>query len=180
MHFAANLKIGTHMSTAAKKERVLSILVAIGMYESRNTHTGNLSGGQRKRLAIALELVNNPPVLVLDEPTSYVDNPIWKNKQIEIHLFLSVTLRGLDSSTCNQLITLLKKLAGEGRNVIFTIHQPSALTFSMFDHLYAIAEGQCIYAGGPQNLVPFLSAANLHCPESYNPVDYCKFESGMA
>ncbi|XP_030240477.1 ATP-binding cassette sub-family G member 4 [Drosophila navojoa] len=149
MHFAANLKIGTHMSPAAKKERVLSILVAIGMYESRNTHTGNLSGGQRKRLAIALELVNNPPVLVLDEPTS-----------------------GLDSSTCNQLITLLKKLAVEGRNVIFTIHQPSALTFSMFDHLYAIAEGQCIFAGGPQNLVPFLSAANLRCPESYNPVDY--------
>ncbi|XP_023170515.2 ATP-binding cassette sub-family G member 4 [Drosophila hydei] len=149
MHFAANLKIGTHMSPAAKKERVLSILVAIGMYESRNTHTGSLSGGQRKRLAIALELVNNPPVLVLDEPTS-----------------------GLDSSTCNQLITLLKKLAVEGRNVIFTIHQPSALTFSMFDHLYAIAEGQCIYAGGAQNLVPFLSAVNLHCPESYNPVDY--------
>lgn len=79
MHFAANLKIGTHMSPAAKKERVLSILVAIGMYESRNTHTGNLSGGQRKRLAIALELVNNPPVLVLDEPTSYVVKPAWKN-----------------------------------------------------------------------------------------------------
>ncbi|EDW04162.1 ATP-binding cassette sub-family G member 4 [Drosophila grimshawi] len=149
MHFAANLKIGTHMSTEAKRERVLSILVAIGMYETRNTLTGNLSGGQRKRLAIALELVNNPPVLVLDEPTS-----------------------GLDSSTCNQLITLLKKLAMEGRNVICTIHQPSALTFSMFDHLYAIAEGQCIYAGGTQNLVPFLSGVNLNCPESYNPADY--------
>ncbi|XP_062121431.1 ATP-binding cassette subfamily G member 4 isoform X1 [Drosophila sulfurigaster albostrigata] len=149
MHFAANLKIGPHMSSASKRERVNSILQAIGMYETRNTHTGKLSGGQRKRLAIALELVNNPPVLVLDEPTS-----------------------GLDSSTCNQLITLLKKLAMEGRNVICTIHQPSALTFSMFDHLYAIADGQCIYAGGAHNLVPFLGALNLHCPESYNPADY--------
>lgn len=62
----------------------------------------------------------------------------------------------------------------EGRNVICTIHQPSALTFSMFDHLYAIANGQCIYAGGAYNLVPFLGALNLHCPESYNPADYCK------
>ncbi|KAH8419465.1 hypothetical protein KR222_005919 [Zaprionus bogoriensis] len=149
MHFAANLKIGEHMSPAAKRERVISILQAIGMYENRNTRTGDLSGGQRKRLAIALELVNNPPVLVLDEPTS-----------------------GLDSSTCNQLISLLKKLAMEGRNVICTIHQPSALTFSMFDHLYAIADGQCIYAGGAHNLVPFLGALNLHCPESYNPADY--------
>lgn len=71
MHFAANLKIGPHMSSTAKRERVNSILVAIGMYENRNTRTGQLSGGQRKRLAIALELVNNPPVLVLDEPTTY-------------------------------------------------------------------------------------------------------------
>ncbi|XP_017075897.2 ABC transporter G family member 41 [Drosophila eugracilis] len=149
MHFAANLKIGTHMTLNEKKERVKSILEAIGMYENRHTRTGNLSGGQRKRLAIALELVNNPPVLILDEPTS-----------------------GLDSSTSNQLINLLKKLALEGRTVICTIHQPSALTFAMFDHLYAIGEGQCIYAGGSQNLLPFLGALNLHCPESYNPADY--------
>lgn len=88
-------------------------------------------------------------------------------------------LSGLDSSTCNQLISLLKKLAMEGRNVICTIHQPSALTFSMFDHLYAIANGQCIYAGGAHNLVPFLGALNLHCPESYNPADYCKLRDSF-
>ncbi|KAH8241503.1 hypothetical protein KR026_009066 [Drosophila bipectinata] len=149
MHFAANLKIGTYMTLPEKRERVTSILEAIGMYENRHTMTGQLSGGQKKRLAIALELVNNPPVLILDEPTT-----------------------GLDSSTSNQLINLLKKLAEEGRTVICTIHQPSALTFAMFDHLYAIGEGRCIYAGGSQNLLPFLAALNMHCPESYNPADY--------
>ncbi|XP_022228236.2 ATP-binding cassette sub-family G member 1 [Drosophila obscura] len=149
MHFAANLKIGTHMTLCEKRERVKSILEAIGMYANRNTRTGQLSGGQKKRLAIALELVNNPPVLILDEPTT-----------------------GLDSFTSNQLITLLKKLAIEGRTVICTIHQPTALTFAMFDYLYGIAEGHCIYAGGSQNLLPFLGALNLHCPEYYNPADY--------
>ncbi|XP_034670136.1 ATP-binding cassette sub-family G member 1 [Drosophila subobscura] len=149
MHFAANLKIGTHMTDGEKRERVKSILEAIGMYENRHTRTGQLSGGQKKRLAIALELVNNPPVLILDEPTT-----------------------GLDSFTSNQLINLLKKLAIEGRTVICTIHQPTALTFAMFDYLYAIAEGKCIYAGGSQNLLPFLGALNMHCPEYYNPADY--------
>ncbi|EDW25468.1 GL26409 [Drosophila persimilis] len=149
MNFAANLKIGTHMTISEKRERVKSILEALGMYQNRHTMTGQLSGGQKKRLAIALELVNNPPVLILDEPTT-----------------------GLDSFTSNQLINLLKKLAIEGRTVICTIHQPTALTFAMFDYLYAIAEGRCIYAGGSQNLLPFLGALNLHCPEYYNPADY--------
>lgn len=55
-----------------------------------------------------------------------------------------------------------------------TIHQPNALTFEMFDHLFAVAEGSCIYAGAPFNVVPFLSEVGLKCPPSYNPSDYRK------
>ncbi|KAL9923077.1 ATP-binding cassette subfamily G member 4 isoform 1-T2 [Glossina fuscipes fuscipes] len=149
MHFAANLKIGTYLKNCSKRERINKILEAIGMYENRNTRTGQLSGGQKKRLAIAMELVNNPPVLILDEPTS-----------------------GLDSSTSKQCISLLKKLASEGRTVICTIHQPSALTFKLFDHLYAIADGNCIYSGGIDNLLVFLNELNIPCPEFFNPADY--------
>uniref|UniRef100_A0A1A9WZY3 ABC transporter domain-containing protein n=1 Tax=Glossina brevipalpis TaxID=37001 RepID=A0A1A9WZY3_9MUSC len=153
MHFAANLKIGKHLNNGSKRERINKILEAIGMYENRNTRTGQLSGGQKKRLAIAMELVNNPPVLILDEPTS-----------------------GLDSSTSKQCISLLKKLASEGRTVICTIHQPSALTFKLFDHLYAIASGNCIYSGGIDNLLVFLDELNIPCPEFYNPADYLVME----
>lgn len=86
----------------------------------------------------------------------------------------NLSFSGLDSSTSTQLISLLKKLADEGRTIICTIHQPSALMFQMFDHLFAIADGQCIYTGSTNNLVPFLSELNLKCPESYNPADYRK------
>lgn len=66
----------------------------------------------------------------------------------------------------------MKQLAQEGRTIICTIHQPSALVFGLFDHLYALAEGQCIYTGNIQMLVPFLAELNLVCPKTYNPSDY--------
>jgi hypothetical protein len=66
----------------------------------------------------------------------------------------------------------MKKLAQSGKTIICTIHQPSALHFKMFDHLYAIAEGQCIYSGASTNLVPFLAEMELKCPQTYSPIDF--------
>lgn len=62
----------------------------------------------------------------------------------------------------------------EGRTVICTIHQPSALIFELFDYFYAMANGECIYGGSSRNLLSFLVSLGLPCPESYNLADYCK------
>lgn len=108
-----------------------------------------LSGGERKRLSIALELVNNPPVIFLDEPTT-----------------------GLDDLSCSQCISLLRRVARGGRTVICSVHTPSAKIFAMFDHVYIVAAGQCVYQGGGEYIVPYLQSVGLTCPVTYNPSDF--------
>ncbi|XP_071557292.1 ATP-binding cassette sub-family G member 1 isoform X2 [Temnothorax nylanderi] len=147
MLIAADLKLG--LNNHEKLQKIDEILVVMGLDESRYVITDKLSGGQRKRLAIALELISDPPVMFLDEPTS-----------------------GLDSTSSKQCIALLKQLAQKGHTIICTIHQPSAILFNMLDHLYVIADGNCVYTGSTQNLVPYLNSIGLHCPTHYDPVDF--------
>jgi len=81
---------------------------------------------------------------------------------------------GLDSTSSKQCLALLKQLAQEGRTIICTLHQPSAILFNMLDHLYVIANGNCVYTGSTHNLVPYLNSIGFVCPTHYDPVDFCK------
>lgn len=149
MNMSTNLKLGSSVSPKSKEFIVDDVLDTLGLTSCKHTRCGQLSGGQKKRLSIALELVNNPPVMFLDEPTT-----------------------GLDSLSSLQCISTLKALARGGRTIVCTIHQPSAAIYEMFDYVYAMAEGLCIYKGSSTNTLSYLSGIGLNCPEYHNPADY--------
>lgn len=149
MMIAADLKLPSKITYKEKQETINEILNTLGLWESEHTRTERLSGGQKKRLSIALELINNPHVMFLDEPTT-----------------------GLDSSSCSQCLSLLKVLAAQGRTIICTIHQPSATLFQKFDQVYILSRGECLYQGSAGNMMPFLQTAGYPCPKYHNPADY--------
>ncbi|KAK3927918.1 ATP-binding cassette sub-family G member 4 [Frankliniella fusca] len=143
MNVASVLKLGR------RGPEIDEVLYSLGLLEHRDTMTSRLSGGQLKRLATALELLSNPPVMFFDEPTS-----------------------GLDSSTTKQCVGVLRRLARQGRTVVCTIHQPSATVFEMLDQLYLVVGGRCAYSGHTANLLPYLAGLGLRCPPYHNPADY--------
>ncbi|XP_026811601.1 ATP-binding cassette sub-family G member 4-like isoform X1 [Rhopalosiphum maidis] len=150
MEFASKLKCLTLSLNASKLKMIDLILENLNLLKSQDTITINLSGGERRKLSIALELVHNPSIMFFDEPTS-----------------------GLDSLSANQVLDTLRELANSGRNIISTIHQASASQLKIFDILYVLTpSGQCIYHGSTSNLLDYLAAHGLRCPLYHNTADY--------
>lgn len=124
----------------------------VGLEQCADVRVANCSGGQKKRLSIALELISSPSILLLDEPTS-----------------------GLDSVSSLQCISLLRKLSNSEEPMIIatSIHQPTARILSMFDNLYILSHtGQCIYNGSTNDLINYLNGFGLQCPIFHNPADF--------
>lgn len=154
MNFACDLKLKREQRNK-RSEIIYDILGSLNMNHRRDVIPNKLSGGEKKRLSIALELVANPKILFLDEPTS-----------------------GLDEVTALQCIRLLSDLAKRGHTVVCTIHHPSATIFNYFDHVYVLGRGRCVYQGAPKALVSFLrEVAQQECPINYSPPDFSKFSN---
>jgi ABC-type multidrug transport system ATPase subunit len=155
MH-SALLRLPRKMPLAAKKRRVQETMMELGIIGIANRRIGStgkrgLSGGEKRRVSIACELVTSPSILFLDEPTS-----------------------GLDSYNAYNVIECLVGLARDyHRTVIFTIHQPRSNIYALFDQLVLLAKGRVVYSGpAQQEVIAHFSRLGYECPLGFNIADY--------
>ena len=155
LYFNAKLCFGDQSELAINK-RVLDLLQNLGLFESKDLKVGSaldktISGGQRKRLNIALELIREPSVLFVDEPTS-----------------------GLSSRDSENIMDLLKELALKGRIIFTVIHQPSSEIFKLFDRLLLMdQEGNPVYYGDPVDAVVYFKKVTGQADSEMGQCDAC-------
>ncbi|KAG8388975.1 hypothetical protein BUALT_Bualt02G0181100 [Buddleja alternifolia] len=152
--YSAHLRLPTSMTNEEIKDIVEGTIMEMGLQECADRQIGNwqlrgISGGEKKRLSIALEILTRPRLLFLDEPTS-----------------------GLDSAAAFFVIQSIKNLARDGRTVISSIHQPSSEVFTLFDDLYLLSSGETVYFGEAKMAIKFFAEAGFPCPSRRNPSDH--------
>jgi ABC-type multidrug transport system ATPase subunit len=152
--FSAKLRLPRCTTDAEIDELVNRMLSELGLSSCADTIVGGplikgISGGERKRTSVGVELVVKPAMVFLDEPTS-----------------------GLDSWSAVQVCEVLKKVATAGASVLFTIHQPSSEIFNSFDHLILLHKGRVLFQGPVKRVPEFFSARGHKCPANYNPADF--------
>lgn len=154
---SALLRLPKEMSTAAKIQKVEDVERQLGIYHIRHQVIGSeegngrgISGGEKRRVAIACELVTSPSILFLDEPTSGLD-----------------AYNAFNVVEC--LVTLVKTY---NRTVVFTIHQPRSNIVALFDHLILLAQGRTVYSGPFEKCQSYFDSIGYACPPGFNIADY--------
>ncbi|XP_039065771.1 ABC transporter G family member 15-like [Hibiscus syriacus] len=152
--YSAHLRLPSNLTKDEVNDIVEGTIMEMGLQECGDTvigswHLRGISGGEKKRLSIALEILTMPKMLFLDEPTS-----------------------GLDSASAFFVVQSLRNIARDGRTVVSSIHQPSSEVFALFDDLFLLSGGETVYFGEAKMAVQFFAEAGFPCPSRRNPSDH--------
>lgn len=154
---SALLRLPRDMSRAVKEQRVFEVEKQLGIFHIKDQLIGSeegkgrgISGGEKRRVGIACELVTSPSILFLDEPTSGLD---------AFNAF----------NVVESLVTLAKTYK---RTVIFTIHQPRSNIVALFDRLILLAKGKAVYSGPFSTCQQYFDSVGYSCPPGFNIADY--------
>ncbi|XP_071445742.1 protein scarlet isoform X2 [Hetaerina americana] len=168
LNFTAWLRLDRRTSRAERKRQVSFLISQLGLGKCANTRIGStghekvLSGGEKKRLAFAIEMLTDPPILFCDEPTT-----------------------GLDSYSARKLVRIMQMAAngtswsgrkdfktGKTKAILCTIHQPSSEVFALFSQIVLLVEGRVAFSGTAAAALAFFSSLGYSCPPNFNPADF--------
>lgn len=152
--FAAEVRLPPSISRDEKKKRVYELLDQLGLRSATHTYIGNegrrgVSGGERRRVSIGIDIIHKPSLLFLDEPTS-----------------------GLDSTSAYSVVEKVKDIARTGSIVLMTIHQPSYRIQMLLDRIIVLARGRLVYMGSPVALPAHLAGFGRTVPDGENSLEY--------
>ncbi|KAJ4347215.1 uncharacterized protein N0V89_011154 [Didymosphaeria variabile] len=152
--YAAQLRLPSSISQQERKKLVEEVIMELSLKEAADTRIGNhehrgCSGGEKRRVSIGVQLLSNPSLLWLDEPTT-----------------------GLDSTSAHQIVKTLQNLARKGRTIIVTIHQPRSEIWSLFDNIILLTRGKPAYAGSADECLPYFQSLGHEMPPFTNPAEY--------
>ncbi|KAH0536600.1 hypothetical protein FGG08_006533 [Glutinoglossum americanum] len=155
LRFAAGLRLPSWMSKREKHRRAEDVILRMGLKDCADNMIGSelkkgISGGEKRRVSIAIQVLTDPKVLLLDEPTS-----------------------GLDAFTATSVIDVLNILAEEGRTIVMTIHQARSDVFKSFHNILLLTQGgSLVYSGKGQAMLPHFQTLGYECPRATNPADF--------
>ncbi|KAK4686772.1 hypothetical protein P7C73_g3345, partial [Tremellales sp. Uapishka_1] len=156
LRYAAILRLPDKMARKQKIARAETVLLMLGLKDCADLPVGGsllkgISGGEKRRLSLAVQMINDPAVLVVDEPTS-----------------------GLDSSIALSVMQVLRDIAATGRTVIATIHQPRSDIWRLADNVTLLAKGGVVaFSGKRADAVDYFTSIGYPMPsEFFNPADH--------
>ncbi|KAK8562754.1 hypothetical protein V6N13_018684 [Hibiscus sabdariffa] len=157
VYYSAQLQLPDTMAKSEKKERAEMTIREMGLQDAMDTRIGGwgakgLSGGQKRRVSICIEILTRPKLLFLDEPTS-----------------------GLDSAASFYVMSRIARLNQKdetGRTIIASIHQPSLEVFQLFTNLFLLSSGKTVYFGLVSSTNQLFASNGFPCPTLQNPSDH--------
>ncbi|VVB05467.1 unnamed protein product [Arabis nemorensis] len=152
--YTALLRLPKTLTKQQKEQRAVGVIQELGLERCQDTMIGGsfvrgVSGGERKRVCIGNEIMTNPSLLFLDEPTS-----------------------SLDSTTALKIVQMLQSIAKEGKTVVTTIHQPSSRLFHRFDKLVVLSRGSLLYFGKASEAMSYFSSIGCSPLLAMNPAEF--------
>ncbi|GLH03488.1 Multidrug resistance protein homolog 65 [Gryllus bimaculatus] len=147
--FMSQMRLNKSIKSNQRRTRISELLTELGLSGQEDTQLKYLSGGERKRLSVAVELLHDPLILFCDEPTT-----------------------GLDSYNALLLIEKLQIIAKAGKIVMCSIHQPASDIFTCFNQIILLTNGKLAYHGPTNHVLTYFSSLGSPCPSNYNPADF--------